>query len=343
MTLRNAYDKILKDIGMQKSIEGKTLPCTKLFFNEVNAVDKYEYKSKTDRMLELMESGAYSRAAEIADEIDWRRVRNAGMLSNVSEIYEKNGEYQKGYDTLMLAYQRAEGSRKIISRLCGLALKTGNVDEAIDFYDDFMQIAPKDPNQYILRYKILRAQRAPIEQQIEALEEYKKSEYIEEWAYELAKLYQEAGMIAECLEECDDLILWFSEGQYVYKAMELKMQYKPLTPSQKEKYDRRYERVSEETEEIPDIFSYADADETVSEEEDVQIQEEEPEGKGEDQPLAEQERPRVPRGMEELVPEMIPETSPEGESALAPESRPVEVDTEAWDAEDIVEAEETLM
>ena len=343
MTLRNAYDKILKDIGMQKSIEGKTLPCTKLFFNEVNAVDKYEYKSKTDRMLELMESGAYSRAAEIADEIDWRRVRNAGMLSNVSEIYEKNGEYQKGYDTLTLAYQRAEGSRKIISRLCGLALKTGNVDEAIDFYDDFMQIAPKDPNQYILRYKILRAQRAPIEQQIEALEEYKKSEYIEEWAYELAKLYQEAGMIAECLEECDDLILWFSEGQYVYKAMELKMQYKPLTPSQKEKYDRRYERVSEETEEIPDIFSYADADETVSEEEDVQIQEEEPEGKGEDRPLAEQERPRVPRGMEELVPEMMPETSPEGESALAPESRPVEVDTEAWDAEDIVEAEETLM
>ena len=114
-------------------------------------MDKYEYKSKTERMLELMESGAYSRAAAIADEIDWRRVRNAVMLSNVSEIYEKTGEYQKGYDILTLAYQRAEGSRKIISRLCGLALKTGNVDEAIDFYDEFMQIAPKDPNQYILR------------------------------------------------------------------------------------------------------------------------------------------------------------------------------------------------
>ena len=214
-----------------------------------------------------MESGAYSRAAAIADEIDWRRVRNAVMLSNVSEIYEKTGEYQKGYDILTLAYQRAEGSRKIISRLCGLALKTGNVDEAIDFYDEFMQIAPKDPNQYILRYKILRAQRAPIEQQIEALEEYKKSEYIEEWAYELAKLYQEAGMTSECLEECDDLILWFSEGQYVYKAMELKMQYKPLTPSQQEKYDKRYARTSEETEEIPDIFSYAEADESEQEEE----------------------------------------------------------------------------
>ena len=185
------------------------------------------------------------------------RVRNAAMLTNVSDIYEKNKEYEKSYNVLNLAYHRAEGSRKIISKLCTLALKTGNVDEAIDFYDDFMQIAPKDPNQYILRYQILRAQRAPIEQQIEALEEYKKSEYIEEWAYELAKLYQEAGMTAECLEECDDLILWFSEGQYVYKAMELKMQYKPLTPSQQEKYDKRYEKLSAETEEMPDIATYA--------------------------------------------------------------------------------------
>ena len=225
----------------------------------MNAVDKYDYKVKTEQMLELMEDGAYRQAAEIADLIDWKRVRNTGMLANVSEIYEKNKEYQKAYEVLNLAYRRAEGSRKIISRLCTLAVKTGNVDEAIDYYDDFVQIAPKDPNQYILRYQILRAQRAPVEQQIEALEEYKKSEYIEEWAYELAKLYQEAGMTAECLEECDDLILWFSEGQYVYKAMELKMQYKPLTPSQQEKYDRRYEKLSEETEEMPDILAYAEA------------------------------------------------------------------------------------
>ena len=222
-------------------------------------MDKYDYKVKTEQMLELMEDGAYGQAAEIADTIDWKRVRNTGMLANVSEIYEKNKEYQKGYDILSLAYRHAEGSRKIIGRLCTLALKTGNVDEAIDYYDDFIQTAPKDPNQYILRYQILRAQRAPVEQQIEALEEYKKSEYIEEWAYELAKLYQEAGMTAECLEECDDLILWFSEGQYVYKAMELKMQYKPLTPSQQEKYDRRYEKLSTETEEMPDVISHAEA------------------------------------------------------------------------------------
>ena len=222
-------------------------------------MDKYEYRSKTEQMLELMENGSYRKAAEVADEIDWKRVRNASMLTSVSDIYEKARDYQKSYEILNLAHRRAEGSRKIISRLCTLAVKTGNVDEAIDYYDDFIQAAPKDPNQYILRYQILRAQRAPIEQQIEALEEYKKSEYIEEWAYELAKLYQEAGMTAECLEECDDLILWFSEGQYVYKAMELKMQYKPLTPSQQEKYDKRYEKLSVETEEMPDIVSYAEA------------------------------------------------------------------------------------
>ncbi len=224
-------------------------------------MDKYEYKQKTEQMLELMEEGSYRKAAEIADTIDWKKVRNVAMLTNVSDIYEQNKEYEKSYNVLNLAYHRAEGSRKIISKLCTLAVKTGNVDEAIDYYDDFMQIAPKDPNQYILKYQILRAQRAPIEQQIEALEEYKKSEYIEEWAYELAKLYQEAGMTAECLEECDDLILWFSEGKYVYKAMELKMQYKPLTPSQQEKYDKRFEKFSAETEEMPDIAAYMGQDE----------------------------------------------------------------------------------
>ncbi len=227
-------------------------------------MDKYEYKLKTEQMLELMEDGAYGKAAAIADTIDWRRVRNTTMLANVSDIYEKNRDYQKSYEVLNIAYHRAEGSRKIVSRLCTLALKTRNVDEAIDYYDEFIQIAPKDPNQHILKYQILRAQRAPIEQQIHALEEFKKAEYIEEWAYELAKLYQEAGMTAECLEECDDLILWFSEGKYVYQAMELKMQYKPLTPSQQEKYDRRYEKVSGETEEMPNLMEYQAAQEAAT-------------------------------------------------------------------------------
>ncbi|GCA67238.1 hypothetical protein KGMB01110_16740 [Mediterraneibacter butyricigenes] len=204
-------------------------------------MDKYEYKLRTEQMLEFMDEGAYRKAAEIADTIDWHRVKNVSMLASVGDIYEKTGEYSKSYDVLKIVYDRADGSRKIVYKLGLLALRLRNVDEALDYYEEFVQVAPKDPNQYILRYKILRARRAPIEQQIEALEEFKKAEYIEKWAYELAKLYQEAGMTAECLEECDDLILWFSEGEYVFKAMELKMQYKPLTPSQQEKYDHRFE------------------------------------------------------------------------------------------------------
>ena len=204
-------------------------------------MDKYEYKLKTEQMLKLMENGAYNRAAEIADSIDWKRVRNVNMLLNVSNIYEKIRDYRKSFGVLRAAYHRTEGSRKILYRLCTLAIKVGNLEEAIDYYDEYVQAAPKDPNQYILRYRLLRARRAPIEQQIRALEQFKKAEYVEEWAYELAKRYEEAGMTAECLEECDDLILWFSEGKYVYKAMELKMRYKPLTPLQQEKYDRRLE------------------------------------------------------------------------------------------------------
>ena len=161
------------------------------------------------------------------------------MLCTASEIYEYNGEYEKSREILFIAYDRAPGSRKIVYRLGTLALKLNDVREATDCYEEFIAMAPKDPNQYILRYKILKSQNAPLSQQIEALEEFKKAEYVEKWAYELAKLYHEAGMVAECLEECDDLILWFSEGKYVYQAMELKMKYKPLTPLQQEKYNHR--------------------------------------------------------------------------------------------------------
>ena len=200
-------------------------------------MDKYEYRVKTEQMLEYMEKKQYKKAMEIADTIDWRRVKNASMLNNVSEIYEYNGEYQKSRDVLFMAYDRAPGSRKTVYRLGTLALKINDTDEASDCYEEFVRLAPKDPNQFILKYKILKARRAPLSEQIEALEDFKKAEYVEKWAYELAKLYHEAGMTAECLEECDDLILWFSEGKYVYQAMELKMKYKPLTPLQQEKYD----------------------------------------------------------------------------------------------------------
>ena len=202
-------------------------------------MDKYEYRVKTEQMLDHLEKKEYQQAKEIADGIDWRRVKNASMLNTVSEIYEYNGEFKKGRDILFLAFDRAPGSRKIVYRLGTLALKIKDIREATDCYEEFVKLAPKDPNQYILKYKILRTQGASLTDQITALEEFKKAEYIEKWAYELAKLYDEAGMTAECLEECDDLILWFSEGKYVYLAMELKMKYKPLTPLQQEKYDSR--------------------------------------------------------------------------------------------------------
>ena len=190
-------------------------------------------------MLAYAEQKSYQKAMSIADTIDWRKVKNTAMLSTVSEIYENAGELGKARDTLFIAYDKAPSSRKIVYRLGIISLKLGHFDEATDCYEEFVKLAPKDPNQYILRYKILKAQKAPVKEQIEALEDFKHSEYVEKWAYELARLYAEAGMTSECLDECDDLILWFSEGTYVYQAMELKMKYKPLTPLQQEKYDHR--------------------------------------------------------------------------------------------------------
>ena len=186
-------------------------------------MDKYEYKQLSERMIELMQNEEYGEAKEIADSIDWRRVRNAMMLANVSDIYEKTGEYQKSYDILQIAYHRAEGSRKVLYRLSSLALKTGNVDEAIDFYDEFVQLAPKDPNRHILRYQILRAQRAPLEQQIEALEEKKKDNVTEDvfetpWLRRLLELKD--------IEELDrDIIVEMIDQITVYENRKLKISY----------------------------------------------------------------------------------------------------------------------
>lgn len=205
-------------------------------------MDKYEYRVKTEQMVGHLENKQYKKAMEIADTIDWRRVKNAVMLNTVSEIYEINGEFQKSRDILFIAFDRSPSSRKIVYRLGTLALKINDLGEASECYEEFVKLAPRDPNQYILKYKILRAQQAPVSEQIAALVDFKKAEYVEKWAYELAKLYHEAGMTAECLEECDDLILWFSEGKYVFQAMELKMKYKPLTPLQREKYENYAEK-----------------------------------------------------------------------------------------------------
>ena len=209
-------------------------------------MDKNEYREKTEQMLESIKEKRYEEAVEIADSIDWKKIKNVATLCAASEAYEHRGQYEKSQELLLDAYERSPENRKIVYRLTSLALKLDDIQEAVECYEEFVALAPKDPNQYILRYKILKAKGETIEKQIEALEEFKKIEYVEKWAYELAKLYQEAGMITECLEECDDLILWFSEGKFVYKAMELKKKYKPLTPLQQEKYEQRSGYVAKE-------------------------------------------------------------------------------------------------
>ena len=285
-------------------------------------MDKYEYRVKTEQMLAHLEKKEYQKAMDIAESIDWRRVKNASMLNTVSEIYEYNGEFKKGRDILFLAFDRAPGSRKIVYRLGTLALKIKDIREATDCYEEFVKLAPKDPNQYILKYKILRTQGAALSDQIAALEEFKKAEYIEKWAYELAKLYDEAGMTAECLEECDDLILWFSEGKYVYLAMELKMKYKPLTPLQQEKYDSRPGAVKKQPEpvkqtestleEVDDENEYDEGSEeevqesTVQRIDDAQVQEIPPE------PVPMQEEFEIPEeaAQADVVPEeVVPEAT----------------------------------
>ena len=310
-------------------------------------MDKYEYRVKTEQMLEYVEQKQYKKAMEIADTIDWRRVKNASMLNTVSEIYECNGEYQKSRDVLFLAYDRAPGSRKVIYRLGLLALKLEDTQEASDCYEEFVKVAPRDPNQYILKYKILKTQGADLEEQIRALEDFKKSEYVEKWAYELALLYHEAGMTAKCLEECDDLILWFSEGKYVYQAMELKMKYKPLTPLQQEKYDSRpggvrpepafdEEDAESEEEGMPEESA---AEEAVEEE---KAYEAEPEEVVEETYETEPEEVTEEAVEPEEIAEETYEAEPEEAAEEVYEAEPEEVAEEAYEAEPEEAAEEDV-
>ena len=319
-------------------------------------MDKYEYRVKTEQMLEYMGEKSYKKAAEIADSIDWRKVKNAAMLCGASEVYEYNGEYEKSREILFLAYDRAPGSRKIVYRLGTLALKMNDIRESVDCYEEFVAMAPKDPNQYILRYKILKSQKAPLNQQIEALEDFKKAEYVEKWAYELAKLYDAAGMLTECLEECDDLILWFSEGKYVYQAMELKMKYKPLTPLQQEKYihrndkptpaKRKKEPIAEKSEEIAEKKEYVEEEKKAEpfEEEEKEVTSEPKEEKealemkeAEEVALEEKEEPKE----EEAVLEEEEEPKEE-EAVLEEEEEPKEEEVVLKEEEEPKEEEAVL-
>lgn len=199
-------------------------------------MDKYEYKLKLDQMRTLTAENRYQEAAEIADTINWHKIKNVNALIKAGEIYEKTGRYEESKEILLMAYDRSPIGRMIIYRLAEVAIKTENYDEAKDYYQEFVEIAPHDNLKYVLKYKICKAQGDNLQTLIAILEELKEQEYSEEWAYELACLYHKAGMSDKCIEACDELILWFGDGPYVEHALELKMLYQPLTRQQEEKY-----------------------------------------------------------------------------------------------------------
>ena len=204
-------------------------------------MDKSEYKLRAEEIKDLISRGEYAQAAEIADTIDWRRVKSVMMLCTISDLYKINRRYEDARDMLLLAYERRPGGRTICYSLCELSIKMEEYVQAIEYYKEFVQVAPKDPGRYILQYKLYETQDVSLEERIAILEELKKRDYREKWAYELAYLYHRVGLAARCVEECDELILWFGEGKYVIKAMELKMLHQPLTPEQQEKYDHRFD------------------------------------------------------------------------------------------------------
>ena len=236
MTSICAYDKLKVNIDKAKRYKNKCRSIRKNAQFEVAELDKYEYKLKLDQMKSLTAEGKYEDAAEIADTINWRKIKNINALVKVGEIYEKVGRYDESKDVLLTAYDKSPIGRMIIYRLAEVAVKTKSFDEAKEYYQEFVEIAPHDNLKYVLKYEISKAQGADIGTLIGILEELKEQEYSEEWAYELAYLYHKAGMSEKCIEACDELILWFGEGPYVERALELKMLYQPLTKQQEDKY-----------------------------------------------------------------------------------------------------------
>ncbi len=204
-------------------------------------LDKNEYRIKADEIKTLIAQGEYQQAAEIADTIDWRRVKSVMMLCTISDLYKINRRYEDSRDILLLAYDRHPGGRTIVYSLCELSIKIEDYVMAIEYYKEFVQIAPRDTGRYILQYKLYQAQDVSLEERIAVLEELKTKDYREKWAYELAYLYHRVGLATKCIEECDELILWFGEGKYVVKAMELKMLHQPLTDEQQGRYDSRFQ------------------------------------------------------------------------------------------------------
>ena len=201
-------------------------------------MDKYEYKVRVDEIKSLISEGKYADAVKVADSIDWRRVKSTMMLCTISDLYKINRRYEDSRDILLLAYERHAGGRLIVYSLCELSIKLGEYVQALEYYKEFVHLAPKDSGRYVLQYKLYEAQEVSLEERIEVLEELKKRDYREKWAYELAYLYHRVGLASKCVEECNEMALWFGEGRYVVKALELKMLHEPLSEDQQTKYEQ---------------------------------------------------------------------------------------------------------
>lgn len=308
-------------------------------------MDKYEYKLSVDEIKRLIKAGDYQTAVEIADTIDWRRVKSVMMLCTISDLYKINRRYEDARDVLLLAYDQRPNGRTICYSLCELCLKTGQLVPAMEYFKQFVQIAPNDPGRYILQYKIYQSQGGSLEERILLLEELKKKDYREKWAYELANLYYENGDITKCVDECDELILWFGEGKYVIKAMELKMRHQPLTEEQQYRYDHRFDQAAvtapvQEKEITPDDVLVKTVD--VSQYNTMNLQEELAAGVKElmeREAVRKQDTKEIPT--EEILPEVtevtdeqpVPEVTPKQEVA----EEKADTSTKIWGKDEIIQ------
>ena len=315
-------------------------------------MDKYEYRLKAEQIEKLVKKKDYQTAVKISDTIDWRRVKNLNMLYIVADLYEAVERYEDCMEILNIAYDRAPVGRMLLYKMTEIATRTHNFEEAIKLYREFVKAAPHDQSRYILKYQIYRERGSSLDDQIKTLKEYKTHEYQEKWAYELASLYDQAGMQEDCVRECDELILWFSEGEYVTKAMELKMKYEPLTPVQQDKYDHRYQtgasvNVGEDDYEEREVSVNTDKFSTINLQAelaanlDEMLQKDEGDIDVPDLGLGATEELTIPE-VEEIGPEPV-EESVESEELTVPDIPAIEEIIEPEPEEKSIESEELMM